>query len=84
MSIQCMSVDYRDFINRDLPLIERGCMSKAAFVSRREARSWVRDGRRSDGSLDPTTAVSADSGTLGTGAAAPARPAHVGLPPERG
>lgn len=48
-----MSVNYREFINRDLPLIERGCTSKAAFVSRREARSWVRNGRRSDGSLDP-------------------------------
>jgi hypothetical protein len=45
--------DYRRFINRDLPLIERGCTSKAAFVSRREARSLVRSGRRSDGSLDP-------------------------------
>jgi hypothetical protein len=53
MSIPCMSVDYRDFINRDLPLVERGCTSKAAYVSRREARTWVRNGRRSHGSLDP-------------------------------
>jgi len=45
--------NYRQFINRDLALIERGCTSKAAFVSRREARSWVRNGRRSDGSLGP-------------------------------
>jgi hypothetical protein len=35
MSIPCMSVDYRDFINRDLPLVERGSTSKAAYVSRR-------------------------------------------------
>jgi hypothetical protein len=31
MSIPCMSVDYRDFINRDLPLVERGCTSKAGI-----------------------------------------------------
>jgi hypothetical protein len=45
--------NYRQLINRDLPIIERGCTSKTVFVSRREARSWVRNGRRSDGSLDP-------------------------------
>jgi hypothetical protein len=52
-SIGRVIANYRQFINRDLPLVERGCASKAAFVSRREARSWVRNGRRSDGSLDP-------------------------------
>jgi hypothetical protein len=32
-----MTADYRQFINRDLPLVERGCTSKVAFESRREA-----------------------------------------------
>lgn len=48
-----MAADYHLFINRDLPLVERGCTSKAVFQSRREARSWVTHGRRSDGRLDP-------------------------------
>jgi hypothetical protein len=48
-----MSVDYRQFVNRDLPLKERSCGSKAAFLSGREARTWVRNGRRSDGRLGP-------------------------------
>jgi hypothetical protein len=48
-----MSIDYRRFINRDLPLLERGCTSKAAFESRREARSLARQGRRSDGRSHP-------------------------------
>lgn len=53
MLLPAMSVDYRQFIDRDLPLIERGCTSKVLFLSRREARAWVRAGRRSDGRLDP-------------------------------
>ena len=48
-----MSLDYRQFINRDLPIVERGCTSKAAFVSRGEARSLVRHGRFSSGNLEP-------------------------------
>jgi hypothetical protein len=44
---------YRAFINRDLPIRERACGSKAAYVSRGEARSTVRHGRRQDGSLAP-------------------------------
>ena len=46
-------ISYRDFINRDLPLVERGCTSKALFVSRGEARSFARRDRRQDGSLHP-------------------------------
>lgn len=38
--------DYRDFINRDLPLRVRSCESKAVFVSRAEARAVLRHGRR--------------------------------------
>ncbi|HVA85094.1 MAG TPA: hypothetical protein VNF73_02125 [Candidatus Saccharimonadales bacterium] len=48
-----MLVDYRLFINRDLPLVERGCGSKARYESRREARSYANHGVRRDGSLHP-------------------------------
>jgi len=44
---------YRLFINRDLPIRERACESKAVYVSRRDARSHARHGRRQDGSLAP-------------------------------
>lgn len=43
--------DYRELINRDLPMQERGCTSKAVFVSRREAQARVRHGRASAGAL---------------------------------
>jgi hypothetical protein len=43
--------DYHQFINRHLPMIERGCTSKALFVSRREAQSLARNGRHRDGRL---------------------------------
>lgn len=46
-------ISYRDFINRDLPPVERGCTSKAVFVSRGEARTFARRDRRHDGSLHP-------------------------------
>jgi hypothetical protein len=45
--------DYHQLINRHLPMIERGCTSKALFVSRREALSLARHGRRRDGRLRP-------------------------------
>jgi hypothetical protein len=48
-----LTVDYRTLINRDLPPVERGCTSKVAFESRREARSVARNGRRSNGQLHP-------------------------------
>ena len=48
-----MSVDYHQFINRDLPIRERACLSKAMFVSRRDARSMARQGRHQDGSVRP-------------------------------
>lgn len=37
--------DYRDFINRELPLVARSCESKSVFVSRREAQAALRHGR---------------------------------------
>jgi hypothetical protein len=49
-----MSLDsYRELINRDLPLMDRGCTSKGVFISRREARSMGRHGRSQDGALHP-------------------------------
>jgi hypothetical protein len=45
--------DITVFLNRALPLPERGCLSKARFESRREARSFVRQARHCDGSLAP-------------------------------
>jgi len=39
------AVDYRLFINRDLPMRDRGCGSKVAYGSRREARALQRRGR---------------------------------------
>jgi len=46
-------VSYRQFINRELPPLDRGCTSKAVFVSRREAQTSTRRNVRSDGSLRP-------------------------------
>jgi hypothetical protein len=52
--IACMtSIPYRELINRDLPLLERGCTSKAMFISRREAQNVKRHGRHQDGSVRP-------------------------------
>jgi hypothetical protein len=47
-----LTADYRSLVNRDLPLIERGCTSKAAFVSRGEARSLARHLRFGHGQLE--------------------------------
>jgi hypothetical protein len=46
-------VGYRRFINRQLPLQERGCSSKAVYVSRGEARSIARHGRNGYAGLHP-------------------------------
>ena len=43
---------YRDFVNRNLPIRERACESKAAYVTRGEARQRLR-GRRMDGAMKP-------------------------------
>lgn len=49
-----MALDtYRLLINRDLPLRERACESKAVYASRGEARSLIRHGRRNDGGMKP-------------------------------
>ena len=44
-----MTVDYHLFINRDLPIRERACTSKAVFFSRREAKSVTRQRRIAPG-----------------------------------
>jgi hypothetical protein len=44
---------YRQFINRDIPIRERACESKAVYVTRAEARQRLRAGRRMDGSMKP-------------------------------
>lgn len=61
-----MSVNsYLDLINRDLPLIDRGCTSKSVFVSRREARAMGRHGRSQDGALRPYHCQHCDGWHLG-------------------
>ena len=60
-----LAVDYRQFINRDLPLIERGCTSKAVFLSQREARSVARYGHVGRGQLDPYHCGHCDGWHLG-------------------
>ena len=46
-----LTADYRTLINRDLPLVDRGCTSKAAYLTQREARFASRHGRHSNGQL---------------------------------
>ena len=48
-----MQVAYRDLIDRRIPLLERGCTSKIAYDSRREANHRARHGRHMDGALRP-------------------------------
>ena len=45
------AIGYRQFINRDLPIQDRGCTSKALYLSRREASNFVR--RRGFSGLRP-------------------------------
>ncbi|HEX6475067.1 MAG TPA: hypothetical protein VF114_08300 [Candidatus Limnocylindria bacterium] len=47
------AIGYRQYINRNLPVQERGCTSKAVYVSRREAKSIARHGRRGYAGLHP-------------------------------
>jgi hypothetical protein len=46
-------VDYRLFINRDLPMRDRACESKAVYLTRGEARQRARSGRHLDGGMKP-------------------------------
>jgi hypothetical protein len=58
-------VDYRQLVNRDLPPQERGCTSKAVYVSRREAMSRVRHGRSVGSGLHPYRCQWCDGWHLG-------------------
>jgi hypothetical protein len=60
-----MALEYRQFINRDLPLVERSCTSKARFLSRLEARALMRSGRRFDGQCKPYHCRHCDGWHLG-------------------
>ena len=64
---------YRLFINRELPLRERGCDSKVPFASRREAKAFARFTRRGDGALKPYHCRWADHWHLGHNARAAVR-----------
>ena len=46
-------LDYRQLVNRELPLQERACTSKVAFLSRRDALSRCRHGRMGYSGLKP-------------------------------
>ena len=43
---------YTECVETNYGGVQRSCMSKARFESRREARSLARNGRRSNGQLD--------------------------------
>lgn len=47
------AIGYRAFVNRELPLKERACGSKALYVSRAEAKAAARHGRRMGSGLHP-------------------------------
>jgi hypothetical protein len=63
------AIGYRQFINRNLPMQDRGCTSKAVYVSRREAQGLVR--RRGFAGLKPYRCHWCDGWHLGH-----ARPVH--------
>jgi hypothetical protein len=59
------AIGYRQFVNRDLPLRDRGCTSKATYVSRGEAKSLVRHGRQGYAGLHPYRCRYCDGWHLG-------------------
>jgi hypothetical protein len=59
------TIGYRQFVNRDLPLPDRGCGSKAVYLSRAEARSLVRHGRQGYAGLHPYRCRYCDAWHLG-------------------
>jgi hypothetical protein len=60
-----MTVDYHQFINRNLPIVERSCTSKSLFLSRAEARTRARGGRHADGQVKPYHCRHCDGWHLG-------------------
>jgi hypothetical protein len=53
---------YTQLIERPIDRVQRSCISKTAFASRREARSRVNHGRHRTGRFAPITAGSATPG----------------------
>jgi hypothetical protein len=53
MVLAMATVAYRQLINRDLPIRGRACESKAVYLSRGEARQYLRSGRRMDRAVKP-------------------------------
>lgn len=47
------ALTYRLLINRDLPIRDRACESKAVYLTRGEARQQLRGGRHMDGAMKP-------------------------------
>jgi hypothetical protein len=56
---------YQALINRELPLQDRGCGSKAVFASRREARHLASHGRHMGSGLRPYRCRFCDGWHLG-------------------
>lgn len=51
--VMAATLTYRLYINRDLPIRDRACESKAVFLTRGEARGRLRHGRHTDGAMKP-------------------------------
>jgi hypothetical protein len=59
------AIGYRQFVNRNLPIRERACMSKAVFLSRREALNRIGHGHRGYAGLKPYRCQWCDGWHLG-------------------
>jgi hypothetical protein len=57
--------DISELVNRQLPLEQKACLSKARFVSQREARRLARHGQHQDGSVEPYRCAWCSSWHLG-------------------
>jgi hypothetical protein len=58
-------IGYRQFVNRELAPRDRGCTSKAVYLSRREALSLRRHGKRGYAGLHPYRCRYCDGWHLG-------------------
>ena len=47
------AIGYRELINRNLPIQDRACLSKAVYVSRAEAKATMRHGHHGYAGLHP-------------------------------
>jgi hypothetical protein len=60
-----MIAEYREYIERPRDPMQRGCIEKAAYPSRRGALQFARHGRRQDGTLRPYHCANCDAWHLG-------------------